>query len=203
MRTNIATNILKLAFALPEGGIISPKEFLHLGSRAAVDQAFTRLAQEKKMLRVGRGLYTAPVQGHFGIRFPEPSMLLAALSQKTGETIVAHGAMAANQIGLSLQVPVREIHLTSGRTRNLRLNKLVIELRHAPAWQLMLGNSLEGKLLRALASMGSVLTKELFPSQWAWHNWQLWPEVNWKILASASSELPSWLAKTIHEAAYG
>jgi len=28
------------ARALPEGGVLSPKEFLHLGSRAAVDQAF-------------------------------------------------------------------------------------------------------------------------------------------------------------------
>ena len=38
------------ARALPEGGVLSPKEFLHLGSRAAVDQAFSRLAKAGKLV---------------------------------------------------------------------------------------------------------------------------------------------------------
>lgn len=37
--------ILRHAQALPEGGVISPKEFLHLGSRYAVDQAMSRLVK--------------------------------------------------------------------------------------------------------------------------------------------------------------
>jgi len=40
--------ILRHARSLPEGGILSPKEFLHLGSRAAVDQVFSRLTKEGK-----------------------------------------------------------------------------------------------------------------------------------------------------------
>jgi hypothetical protein len=39
-------SILSVAEALPEGGLLSPKEFLHLASRAAVDQTFSRLARE-------------------------------------------------------------------------------------------------------------------------------------------------------------
>jgi hypothetical protein len=31
----LAENILSAARAMPEGGLLSPKEFLHLGSRAA------------------------------------------------------------------------------------------------------------------------------------------------------------------------
>ncbi len=44
--------ILKHARSLPEGGVLSPKEFLHLGNRAAVDQVFSRLAKEGKLMRV-------------------------------------------------------------------------------------------------------------------------------------------------------
>ena len=33
--------ILLQAESLPEGGVLSPKEFLHLGSRPAIDQAFS------------------------------------------------------------------------------------------------------------------------------------------------------------------
>lgn len=63
-------SILSAAEALPEGGLLSPKEFLHLASRAAVDQTFSRLAREGHRLHVGRGAYTRPVDGRFGVYPP-------------------------------------------------------------------------------------------------------------------------------------
>lgn len=57
---------------LPEGSLILPKEFLHLASRAAVDQTLARLAREGKLLRVVRGAYTKPLTSRFGSRPPPP-----------------------------------------------------------------------------------------------------------------------------------
>lgn len=37
--------ILSQAQYLPEGGMLSPKEFLHLGSRAAIDQTLSPSAR--------------------------------------------------------------------------------------------------------------------------------------------------------------
>ena len=68
--------ILLHAQALPEGGVLSPKEFLHLGSRAAIDQALSRLAKEGKLLRVARGIYVAPVSRRFGTRAPAPEQIV-------------------------------------------------------------------------------------------------------------------------------
>ena len=45
------------------------------------------------------------------------------------------GAAAANALGLTTQVPVRSVYLTSGRSRTMILGKQVIELQHAPRWQ--------------------------------------------------------------------
>jgi Family of unknown function (DUF6088) len=67
---------------------------------------------------------------------------------------VHHGAAAANELGLTTQVPVREVYLTSGPTRKLEFGKQVVELRHAPAWQLALPKSPAGALIRALAWLG-------------------------------------------------
>ena len=64
--------ILRRARSLCEGGVLLPKEFLHLGSRAAVDQAFSRLTKEGKLIRVARGTYVAPVSSRFGSRAPAP-----------------------------------------------------------------------------------------------------------------------------------
>jgi hypothetical protein len=63
-----------------------------------------------------------------------------------GETIVSNGAAAANALGLTTQVPVRSVYLTSGRSRKMHLGKQVVELRHAPRWQLALANRPAGRL---------------------------------------------------------
>jgi hypothetical protein len=77
-----------------------------------------------------------------------------AIVEQRGEQAVPHGAAAANELGLTTQVPVREVYLTSGPTRKLKLGNQVVELRHAPDWQLTLPGRPGGALIRALAWMG-------------------------------------------------
>jgi hypothetical protein len=134
----------------PEGAPITAKAFLHLGNRAAIDQALARLAKRGQLMRVGRGLYVAPVQSRFGTRSPETSKLIEAFAMQTGETVVANEAASANALGLTTQVPVRQVYLTSGSSRELKLGKQVVELRHAPQWALALPNSQAGQALRAM-----------------------------------------------------
>ena len=101
---------------LAEGKQITAKEMLHLGNRAAIDQVLSRRARSGKLIRVSRGLYVAPVQGRFGSRPPSASKVLESLAEQRGETVVRHGASAANALGLTTQIPVREVYLTSVAT---------------------------------------------------------------------------------------
>ena len=114
------------------------------------------------------------------------------MTEKTGETVVSHGAAAANRLGLTTQVPVREIFLTSGRSRTLRLGSRVLEIKHAPPWQLLLGESSGGALLRALAWLGPEQAEEIMPQV---H--EMIPAKEWDAVAAVRSELPSWLARTV------
>src|SRR5437667_5465580 len=97
----------------PETMPISAKSLLHFGSRAAVDQTLSRLSRRGQLLRVGRGLYVRPVQTKFGARTPEVSAVLKAVEKETGEVIAPSGAATANQLGLTTQVPLRPVYLTS------------------------------------------------------------------------------------------
>ena len=137
-----------------EGVPTAAKELLHLGTRAAVDQTLSRLVRRGSLIRVSRGLYVRPIKGRFGVRPPEPVTLVQAIAEQRGESAVRHGAAEANALGLTTQVPVREVYLTSGPTRKLKLGNQVIELRHAPAWQLALPGRKAGALIRALAWLG-------------------------------------------------
>jgi Family of unknown function (DUF6088) len=146
--------ILDAALSQPEGGLLAPRAFLHLGSRAAVDQAFSRLVRSGQLLRVGRGAYALPVQGKFGPRAPSTQATVQGLSALSGEAIVPSGAAEANALGLTTQVPVREVFVTSGRSRTLQLGARQVELRHAPAWQVQWGPSQVGRVVRCSLSIG-------------------------------------------------
>ncbi|MBX9600285.1 MAG: type IV toxin-antitoxin system AbiEi family antitoxin domain-containing protein [Bryobacteraceae bacterium] len=150
----LGTAVIHQVGKAPEGVPVAAKELLHLGTRAAVDQTLSRLVRRGSLIRVGRGLYVRPVQGRFGVRPPEPATVVQAMVEHRGESIVPHGAAAANELGLTTQVPVREVYLTSGPTRKLKLGNQVVELRHAPAWQLALPGRKAGALIRALAWLG-------------------------------------------------
>lgn len=191
--------ILRRARSLPEGGLLSSKEFLYLGSRSAVDQAFSRLAKAGKLLRVARGAYVAPVLGRFGSRTPAPEKVVEALATQSGEIVVPHGASAANALGLTQQVPIREVYLTSGRTRKLKLGRAEVLMKHAPRWMLALGARPAGAAVRALAWLGPTHADESLASL---H--RTLPRSEWKTLATARATLPGWMAQAIgKEAARG
>lgn len=188
--------IISHATSLPEGGVLSPKEFLHLGSRSAVDQALSRLAKEGSLLRVGRGAYVALVSGRFGSRPPAPSKVVESLASQNGETVAPHGAAAANSLGLTQQVPIREVYVTSGRTRTIQLGRSEILVKHVPNWMLALGTGPAGNAVRALAWMGPGMARQSLATL---HH--TLPSQDWAALASSRARLPSWMARAIGEEA--
>ena len=196
--SQLALYILSQAQSLPEGGLLSPKEFLHLGSRAAIDQTLSRLAREGKLLRVGRGAYSLPVQGRFGVRPPSTEAVVEAIESTSGETVVASGAAEANALGLTTQVPTREVFLTSGPYRRRKLGNRGGELKHGNRWQMLLGKRPAGKAIRALIWLGpeqAPMVLEVLRSKL--------PSQEWEAMRQARAGLPSWMAKAVSEVAIG
>lgn len=191
----IKERILEHSERLPEGAILAPKAFLHLGSRAAVDQALSRLARSGKLLRIARGRYVRPRCTRFGIRAPSPGAVVEQLGRATGETIVPSGAAAAHALGLTTQVPVRPVFLTSGSSRRLHLGKQVIELRHAPAWQLWGAGRKEGAVLRALEWLGPAEAHQA-----AQRVVDRLSQREREDLLAVSGTVPTWVARTLTEA---
>jgi hypothetical protein len=54
------TQILTRIRAAGRGSVLTPKQFLDIGSRAAVDQTLSRLVRRGVLQRIGRGLYHYP-----------------------------------------------------------------------------------------------------------------------------------------------
>ena len=194
--SHLVQSIVAAAQALPEGGLVSPKEFLHLASRAAVDQALTRLTREEKLLRVGRGVYALPVQGRFGTRPPSAHTVVDAIAAASGEVVVPSGATEANALGLTTQVPVRQVFLTSGPSRTLRLGHQSLEFKHGAPWQLLMGNRPAGMAIRALGWLGQDQAASALQTL---HS--SLPATEWDAMRAARAAMPSWMARAVSEVA--
>ncbi|MDO8778642.1 MAG: DUF6088 family protein [Burkholderiaceae bacterium] len=188
----LAKQVLEHASRLPEGTPLAAKELLHLGSRAAVDQVLSRLVGRGTLLRAGRGIYVLPVESRFGTRAPSTVKMVEGLANQRGETIVSHGAAAANTLGLTTQVPMRAVYLTSGRSRQLRLGAQTVEFRHAPIWQLIFPGRTAGDVVRALAWLGPEKAGEAIQKLRSKLASSELEEV-----ASARARLPTWMAQEV------
>lgn len=190
--SRLSENIIEHVRQLPEGTPVGAKGLLHLGTRAAVDQALSRLVRSGALMRAGRGAYVLPVETRFGRRAPSVEKLVEALAETRGETIASHGAAAANALGLTTQVPVRSVYLTSGRSRQIKLGAQVIELRHVPGWQLALADRPAGEVVRALAWLGPQEVGEALEAL----KHRL-PASALKEVAAVRSRLPTWMAEQV------
>ena len=137
------------------GAVFVTREFLELGSRAAVDEALSRLTREGVIRRLGRGLYDFPrLHPVFGPVPADPDQIAAALARKTGSRLQSAGGQAANALGLSTQVPARAVYLTDGRRRSVQVGGQTIELRHAAPRFLAGAGHTEGTVIQALRHLG-------------------------------------------------
>lgn len=185
-------SILDHSRRLPEGGLLSPKEFLHLGSRAAVDQALSRLAKAGQLIRAARGLYLAAITDLGKQATPSMDKVVSALASKNQEEIILDGARSAKMLGLSAQALDGNVFLSNGRTRALKVGDATAEIRHAPRWMLALGSTTAGAVIRALAWLGERRIGEVMERL----RKQLTP-IDWQALSSVRSLLPSWMALAI------
>ena len=188
----LAQQVLQHSAGLPEGTPLVAKELLHLGGRAAVDQVLSRLVQRGTLLRASRGIYVMPVESRYGIRAPSTVKMVEGLANQRGDIIVSHGAAAANALGLTTQVPMRAVYLTSGPSRRLKLGAQMVEFRHAPIWQLIFPGRAAGEVVRALAWLGPEKAREAIEKL----RTKL-PASQLKEVASARSRLPTWLAQEV------
>jgi hypothetical protein len=112
--------------------VCTPKDFLDLGCRAAVDQALSRLVGRGLLRRIGRGLYDLPrISGI--LNRPAPASIDAAVNavvRRDRIQVLPDGIVAANQLGLTNAVPAKVAYMTNGSTRTLKIGGRTVQLRH-------------------------------------------------------------------------
>ena len=113
--------------------VCTPKDFLDLGSREAVDQALSRLVKAGRLRRIGTGLYDT-LRTCRVLKQPAPvdmDAAIAAIARRDAVRILPDGLVAANQLGLTTVVPAKVWFVTDGASRTIKIDGRTVRFRHA------------------------------------------------------------------------
>lgn len=151
----LAADILHRVRGHGRGFVFSARDFLDLGSRPAVDQALARLTRDDQIRRLDRGVYDLPrIHPKVGALWPSADEVAQALARQTDSHVKGSGPLAVNALGLSTQVPAHAVYLTDGPSRNVRIGRLDVALRHAGRVDMLLPDTTAGLVIVALRHLG-------------------------------------------------
>jgi hypothetical protein len=95
-----------------------------------------------------------------GLLSPPVEAIAEALAGRDGTRIQPSGAYAANLLHLSEQVPARIVYHTDGASRQVRIGKQTIVLKHAAPSRLRAHNRMSGLVIQALRYLGKTHVTE-------------------------------------------
>jgi hypothetical protein len=152
---SIDSKVLSRIYGRGKGCVVTPGDFLDLGSRQAVDLALHRLAKKGTLRRLARGLYDYPrIDPDLGPLSPTTDAIVKALKGRDKILLQPSGGYAANLLGLSDQVPMKIVFLTDGPARRVQLGKQVIMLKHTTPRAMATAGRVSGLVIQALRHIG-------------------------------------------------
>lgn len=152
---SVVQHVLEFIVTKGKGYVFTPSELNHLQPRSAVDQALSRLARRGVIKRLGRGVYSVP-ESHplVGEIPPSARQVAEALARGTGANLQVSEAAAANEVGLTTQVPGRLIYWTNGTPRTRRIGTTVIQFKRGSPRRLAGAGRAAGTVVQALRYLG-------------------------------------------------
>ena len=113
------------------GAVFVAADFADITDKTIANVILTRLASEKIIRRVLRGVYDKPEYNDFLKEFvaPIPDNVARAIARNFGWTIVPCGDTALNLLGLSTQVPATWVYVSDGTYKEYSFDNTVIQFK--------------------------------------------------------------------------
>lgn len=119
-----------------------------------VTKLLSILEKEGTITRISKGVYVKARKTRFGTLYPSVSELVREIAKRDKAAVIATGDTAANQLGLSTQVPMNSTFLTTGSSRKLTLGKRTVTLKHGAPKNFAFKGKLIQDIVQALRSIG-------------------------------------------------
>ena len=111
--------------------------------------------KEGKLVRLANGVYLKTAVTRFGPVYPSPTEIAEAIARRDHAQVLMSGLAAENYFGLSTQVPMKVVFLTSGSARKLTVGNTEIEFKRGVPRNFAFRDRTMATLCQALKSIGN------------------------------------------------
>ncbi len=136
------------------GWVFTHADFKKLNNTATIERALSRLVANSEIKRIRRGLYYIPEISRWGEVLPSVSNILKALAKSMNTYFVPDGANALYQLGLTPQVPMKQVYLTDKQISPITIGKMQIEFKKVTPKKLSGAKKGVGHYLSAIEYLG-------------------------------------------------
>ena len=136
------------------GALYFISDFAEHGNDVFISRVLSECVNDGLLLRIANGIYCKPIETRFGPLFPSVKELVEAIARRDNAQILPTGETAQNQLGLSTQVPMNSVYLTTGSARKLVLRGRTVTLKRSVPRNFACKNDFMAALIQALKSIG-------------------------------------------------
>ena len=111
--------------------------------------------KDGRLVRLANGVYLKTTVTRFGPVYPSPTEIAEAIARRDHAQVLMSGLAAENYFGLSTQVPMKVVFLTSGSARKLTVGNTEIEFKRGVPRNFAFRDRTMATLCQALKSIGN------------------------------------------------
>jgi len=136
------------------GSIYFVNSFSDLQNDQTVTKSLQRLSKEGFLIRMSKGVYLYPETTRFGITTPSIYEIVKSIAKRDNVFILPTGNTALNKLGLSTQVPMNAVFLTTGSTRAMKIGKRKVLFKHSAPRNFAYKGTLMPLVVESLKELG-------------------------------------------------
>ena len=124
MRDKVQEQIRQRIIRQGRGKLYVNTDFANLASPDAIRKALQRLSEEGFIIREFRGIYSYPkIDKKYGFGILRPTLwdIAQAIARRDHVRVAPSASVALNKLGLSEQVPMNAVFLTTGSARRVKV----------------------------------------------------------------------------------
>ena len=136
------------------GALFFVTDFANGGNDVFISRLLSEFAEQGVLCRLAKGVYYKPVMTKFGVLMPDVQEIVKAIARRDNAQVLPTGETAANLLGLSTQVPMNYVYLTSGSARKIMVGKKTVTFKRCVPKNFACQNEFLAVLIQAMKAIG-------------------------------------------------
>jgi hypothetical protein len=136
------------------GTLFFVSDFAKTGNDVFISRVLSEFADKGLLCRLAKGVYYKPIETRYGILYPDVADIVKAIARRDNAQVLPTGEAAQNMLGLSTQVPMNYVYLTSGSARKIEVGPRTVTFKRCVPKNFAVKNEFLAVLIQAMKSIG-------------------------------------------------